>query len=61
MIVLGAVIAAGGSTMNDGAWKPAGAPATGLGAAICKGPCPSACTGIVSLCDTSEIQNVASI
>ena len=47
MIVLGAVIATGGSTMNDGASKPAGWPATGLGAAITKGPCPSACTGTV--------------
>ena len=61
MIVFGAVIAAGGSIMNDGAWKPGGAPATGLGAAISKGPCPSVCTGTVILCDTSEIQNVASI
>ena len=61
MIVLGVVIAAGGSTMNDGAWKPAGAPATGLGAAISKGPCPSVCIGTVILCDTSEIQKMASI
>lgn len=60
-MVLGVAIAAGGSTMNDGAWKPAGAPLTGLGAAISKGPCPSVCTGIVILCDTSEIQNMASI
>lgn len=60
-MVLGAAIAAGGSTMNDGARKPAGAPLTGLGAAISKGPWSSACTGTVILCDTSEIQNVASI
>ena len=61
MIVVGAVIATDGSTMKDGAWKPAGAPGTGLGAAISKGPWPSVCTGTVSLCETSEIQNVASI